>query len=59
MWSVHLGVVHLLTLESPAVEPQEAGLADAGFATVKELWEQRADFETWSQLVLGYLLDMP
>jgi len=53
---VHLGVVHLLTLERPAVRPREAGLTDAGFAPLPELWEQRAAFETWSQLVLNDLV---
>ena len=52
---VHLGVVHLLTLERPDVRPREDGLADAGFAPLGELWAQRAAFETWSQLVLQEL----
>jgi predicted NUDIX family phosphoesterase len=53
---VHLGVVHLLTLERPDVRPREDGLADAGFAPLGELWAQRSAFETWSQLVLGELV---
>jgi predicted NUDIX family phosphoesterase len=52
---VHLGVVHLLTLDRPAVRPRETALADAGFAPLGELWARRAAFETWSQLVLGAL----
>jgi predicted NUDIX family phosphoesterase len=52
---VHLGIVHLLTLDRPAVRPRESGLADAGFAPLRELWAERAAFETWSQLVLGVL----
>src|SRR4051812_37266048 len=46
---VHLGVVHLLTLDRPAVRPREADIAAAGFAPLAELWDQRAAFETWSQ----------
>src|SRR5262245_32273807 len=34
---VHLGVVHLLDLESPHVNPRELEIADAGFAPVREL----------------------
>src|SRR5262245_27461458 len=46
---VHLGGVHLLTLERPDVQPREDGLTDAGFAPLAELWAQRSAFETWSQ----------
>ncbi len=53
---VHLGVVHLLTLERPDVRPREADVADAGFAPRRALWDQRAAFETWSQLVLAELV---
>ena len=49
---VHLGVVHLLDLESPAVTPREAAIAAAGFSTLDELRAQAAEFETWSQFVL-------
>src|SRR4051794_1798034 len=44
---VHLGVVHLLTLERPDVRSREDGLTDAGFAPRGELWAQGAAFETW------------
>ena len=50
--SVHLGVVHLFELESPAVTAREAALADAGFAHVAELVRDVDRFETWSQFVL-------
>jgi predicted NUDIX family phosphoesterase len=53
---VHLGVVHLLTLDRPAVRPREADVADAGFAPLVELWEQQAAFESWSQFVLAELV---
>jgi predicted NUDIX family phosphoesterase len=49
---VHLGVVHVLHLETPTVKPREAALAGSGFASPAELWNDRGAFETWSQFVL-------
>ena len=54
--SVHLGVVHRLELESEDVTANEAAIADAGFATVAELWAEREQFETWSQFALEALI---
>ena len=53
--SVHLGVVHLLELATPDVRSREDALADAGFAPLAELVARSAEFETWSQFVLGEL----
>ncbi len=53
--SVHLGVVHVLELESPSATPREDALADAGFAPLSELLAARDGFETWSQFVLEEL----
>jgi predicted NUDIX family phosphoesterase len=53
--SVHLGVVHLLELDRPAVTPRDAALAEAGFAPLTELVENNGQFESWSQLVLTAL----
>jgi predicted NUDIX family phosphoesterase len=52
---VHLGVVHVFDLDTPAVRPREAALADAGFAPLSELAAAAAEFETWSQFVLAEL----
>jgi predicted NUDIX family phosphoesterase len=52
---VHLGVVHVFELASPAARPREAALADAGFAPLAELLADRERFETWSQFVLDEL----
>jgi predicted NUDIX family phosphoesterase len=52
---VHLGVVHRLTLASPAARAREADLKDSGFAPVSQLKQERDRFETWSQLVLDHL----
>lgn len=49
---VHLGVVHVLTLENPKVSPREAAIATCGFTEVEELRGQIEAFETWSQFVL-------
>jgi predicted NUDIX family phosphoesterase len=54
--SVHLGVVHVLELESPTATPREDALADAGFAPLAELHQSRDGFETWSQFVLAELI---
>lgn len=53
--SVHLGVVHLLDLASPAVLPREDGLADAGFLPCEQMLARKDEFETWSQFVFEAL----
>lgn len=52
---VHLGVFHLLDLESPNVLPREAAISNAGFADLEVLKCQCEEFETWSQFVLPVL----
>jgi len=52
---VHLGVVHLFELEEPRVERREQALTRSGFAPISQLIEERDEFETWSQIVLGVL----
>jgi predicted NUDIX family phosphoesterase len=52
---VHLGVVHLLSLESPGARAREADLVDSGFEAVSKLKQSRENFETWSQLCLDHL----
>jgi predicted NUDIX family phosphoesterase len=52
---VHLGVVHLLDVERPAVQPRESEIIDAGFRPVSELLSDLARFETWSQICLKSL----
>lgn len=53
---VHLGVVHLVTLESPDVAPGEANITELRFLSIGELAERRDLLETWSQLCLDGLL---
>jgi predicted NUDIX family phosphoesterase len=52
---VHLGIVHVFELDEPKVQRREAVLTRTGFAPIVELWEQRAEFETWSRFVLEVL----
>jgi len=52
---VHLGVVHLVDLESPDVRAGESAIAELGFATPEELAARRDSLETWSQIVLDGL----
>jgi predicted NUDIX family phosphoesterase len=52
---VHLGIVHLIDLESANVTSREDALLAGGFSTVEELCGQKDQFETWSQ----FLLDGP
>src|SRR5262245_49619091 len=53
--SVHLGVVHLLDLDRPAVRPREAAVANAGFAPLAELLRNGGEFESWSRLAMEAL----
>ena len=52
---VHLGVVHLLDLEQPAVQPRESEIIDSGFRLIADLLAEAAHFETWSQICLHAL----
>jgi len=52
---VHLGVVHLLDVDRPAVAPRESEIIDAGFRPASDLLFDMARFETWSQICLKAL----
>jgi predicted NUDIX family phosphoesterase len=52
---VHLGVVHVFDLSSPAVEPNEDDICETGFVTIDELRHDRDSLEIWSQLCLDAL----
>lgn len=54
---VHLGVVHLATVDRPAVERRESDIMDAGFRPVEELLANLDRFETWSQICLKALFE--
>jgi predicted NUDIX family phosphoesterase len=52
---VHLGVVHIFDVETPAVSPREQDIADAGFRPVRQILDQLDHYETWSQIVVRAL----
>lgn len=49
---VHLGVVHLVKLESPNVRAGEKAIAELKFLSLPELLERKEALETWSQILL-------
>ncbi len=55
---VHLGIVHLWTLDEPKVERREQMITQMGFMTIPELQEIRDTMETWSQICLDGLAKM-
>lgn len=52
---VHLGVVHLVELETDRISSNEETIADVGFYTPDELRAERERLETWSQFCLDGL----
>ncbi len=56
---VHLGIVHLWELEAPTVAKREQMITQMAFLTPSELHAERDNLETWSQLCLNHLDDMP
>ena len=52
---VHLGVVHLVDVERPAVYPRESEIIEAGFRPVEQLLADLDRFESWSQICLKAL----
>lgn len=52
---VHLGVVHRFILEKPLVSSNESDLAEGGFVSVEELFDDMDRLETWSQLAIKAL----
>lgn len=52
---VHLGVVHLWTLDSEDVSKNEQMINQLTFMSIPELQEVRDEMETWSQLCLDGL----
>ena len=53
--TVHLGVVHLLDVERPDIEPNESEMIATGFLPVEQLLAESDQFETWSQICLEAL----
>jgi len=49
---VHLGIVHLLTLEKPLVQPREKSINETKFVNTKELRNNIETFENWSKICI-------
>ena len=52
---VHLGVVHLIEVDSTDIRPSEDAIRDLRFLTPAELAPLRDRLESWSQICLGVL----
>jgi predicted NUDIX family phosphoesterase len=52
---VHLGVVHILDLQRPAIRPRETDIIECGFRPVPEILADMTGFETWSQICMRAL----
>lgn len=52
---VHLGVIHLFRLETPAVTKREAMITELAFLTPEELRARRDILESWSQICVDNL----
>jgi predicted NUDIX family phosphoesterase len=55
---VHLGIVHLWTLDEPKVNRKEQMITQMGFMSIPELQQVRDTMETWSQICLDGLSKM-
>ena len=55
---VHLGIVHLWTLDEPKVERREQMITQMGFMSIPELQQVRDTMETWSQICFDGLSKM-
>ncbi|MCK4771756.1 MAG: hypothetical protein KAT18_02460 [Candidatus Latescibacteria bacterium] len=54
---VHFGIVWLLEIEKPEVSAKGArGLGDLGFNTLPHLLDNKDQFESWSRLLIEYLI---
>jgi predicted NUDIX family phosphoesterase len=53
---VHMGVVHVLDVETTAVHPREVDILEAGFRPIEAIRAAADQFETWSQICLDALL---
>jgi predicted NUDIX family phosphoesterase len=55
---VHLGIVHLWTLDEPKVNRKEQMITQMGFMSIPELQLVRDTMETWSQICFDGLTKM-
>ncbi len=52
---VHLGIVHVIDVDSPEITPREDAIRDLEFVTAADLEPRRERLENWSQICLGGL----
>ena len=52
---VHLGIVHIIEVDSPDIRPREDAIRDIQFLDAAELTARRDTLEGWSQIVLNGL----
>jgi predicted NUDIX family phosphoesterase len=52
---VHLGIVHLFSLDEPNVQPRESEIIECGFRPIDEMLADLEGFETWSSICLKAL----
>ena len=52
---VHLGVVHLMEVQSPNIRPRESEITEAGFRPVDQMLADQDGFENWSKICLASL----
>jgi predicted NUDIX family phosphoesterase len=55
---VHLGIVHLWTLDEPKVNRKEQMITQMDFMMLTKLQEVKDTMETWSQICLAGLAKM-
>ncbi len=55
---VHLGIVHLWTLDEPKVRKKEQMITQMSFKTISKLQKVRGTMETWSQICFDGLVKM-
>ncbi len=56
--AVHLGIVHVVHLDSPQVGPGEAVIESLGFLPLHAILERHGQLETWSQICADHLLEI-
>ena len=52
---VHLGVIHVLRIETPDVKKREDVITESGFKSLAELHAMSDRMETWSQICLSQI----
>jgi len=52
---VHFGIVHVLTLDKPFVQPKEKSINETKFAETEELQKRIETFENWSKICIQHI----